>query len=387
MNCIDSLLTLRLTMGKKVEAFEEAWAKYLGSKHCIMTNSGSSANLLALLAATRWRWPRKAQSSHIITSPVTFPTSVYPIVQVGCHPVFVDVEPDTFNMDPCQVEKAVSNKIGAILPVHFMGMPCAMKHIMEIAEENELYVIEDTAESHGAKIDGKHAGTFGHEGTFSFFFSHHISTIEGGAVATDQDYLADTIRSLRSYGWIRTLNANLQEEIMKGFDKIDPRHLYIEVGYNFKPTELNAALGIGQIERIEATIATKQRIARHLTEELSWLSDELILPLPQKDGRTHVYLGYPVVAKPTAPFDKFHLMNYLEKHSIETRQLEAGDVTLQPSAQHYTFTAHGNLTNAKTAMRGGLFFGLHDGITPEDEDYIIKTFEQFFREKPWEVSR
>jgi CDP-6-deoxy-D-xylo-4-hexulose-3-dehydrase len=375
-NCLDSLLSLKLTMGDKVRAFEERWAKYLGSKHCVMTSSGSSANLLALSAFSPIR-------GEIITSPLTFPTSVYPIAQIHCKPVFVDVEEDTLDLDPQLVEKAVTDKTVAILPVHFMGMPCAMKHIMEIARASDLYVIEDVSEAHGAKVNGKCAGTFGTEGTFSFFFSHHVSTIEGGAIVTDRDDVADSLRVLRSYGWVRGLKKETAESFKRIYRDIDPRHLYLDVGYNAKPTELNAALGIGQIERMENLIAQKQRIAKYLTDGLSALSGDVLLPIAEKDQRSNVYLGYPVIAKPGAPFDKFNMMNFLETHGIETRQLEAGDVTQQPSCSRYDYEIRGSLKNTRNAMRGGLFFGLGPQLSHSDQDYVIAVFERFFREQPW----
>lgn len=384
MECLDSILRLRLTMGAKVNAFEQAWAGFLGTRHCIMTNSGSTANLLALSTLTNpaLKHPKRSgRKMEVITSPVTFPTSVNPIVQVGDVPVYVDVELETMDIDSSKIEHAISKKTRAIMPVHFMGFPCNMERIMEIAESHGIYVVEDACEAPGATVESKRVGTFGDMGTFSFFFSHHISTVEGGAVVASDDALEEIMRGLRSYGWIRTLRN--RDALAKKHVGIDSRHLYTNIGYNFKPTELNAALGLGQISRLDRLIALRREIAIRLTRKLAKFSEHLILPPYEKDGRRHVYFGYPVLIKPAAPFGKLELMSYLENHGIETRQLEAGNVLEQPSSALYDFRVQGKTKNAETIMRKGFFFGIHQGITADDQSYIVRTFENFFEQKAW----
>ncbi len=383
IEAIDSFLNLKLTMGEKTKLFEEKWSRYLGTKYSILVNSGTSANLLALsiLSNPVLGDRRIKQGEEVITTPVTFPSSVYPIVQIGATPVFVDVDLETLNIDPYQIEKAISDKTKAILPVHFMGNPCEMKHIMEIAEKHDLYVVEDVCESHGCEVNGRKCGTFGDMGTFSFFFSHHISTIEGGSVVTNNDLYDEIGRVLRSYGWIRTLREERRREIISRFKHIDPRHLYVNIGYNFKPTEINAALGLHQIDRLESIIEAKRRNAEYLIRELSsikGLEDYIILPKERKGAR-HVWLGFPIVVKPDAPIDKFYVMDFLEKHGIETRQLEAGNVLEQPSSSLYRYRVVGEVKNSRVIMRGGLFFGNYHTMTKEDLNYIVGVFEKMIK--------
>lgn len=376
VEALDSLLELRLTMGVKTLRFEEAWAKYVGTVGSVLTNSGSSAEDLAFYTlATAGHLKAKDE---VITSAVTFPSSVNAIVHAGAKPVFVDVDLETLDLQPNLVEKAMGAKTKAILPVHFMGNPCDMPYIMELIERSEVFVVEDCAESHGAMVGNQQVGSMGDMGIFSFFFSHHISTIEGGSLVSDNSDFIDIAKSLRSYGWIRTLSKERQEQLKQANGHIDPRHLYIHPGYNFKPTEINAALGLHQIQRIESIIDAKRSNARFLTKRLSQvphLEDYIVLPTERPRTR-HSWLGYPVVAKDTAPFDKFYIMSFLEKRGIETRQLEAGNVLDQPFSKEYTYRVSGTLTNTGTVMRGGLFFGDYHTMTQQDLEYIVEVFEE-----------
>jgi CDP-6-deoxy-D-xylo-4-hexulose-3-dehydrase len=378
VEALDSLLNLKLTMGKKVKKFEEAWAKYNNVKHSILLNSGTSANFLALSALMNPLLKNKmVRGNEVVTSPVTFPSSVFPIAQLGLVPTFVDVNLESMNMDASKIEDALTDNTKAILAVHFMGYPCDMKDIMDIAREHNLFVIEDVCESHGAQVNGKKAGTFGDMGTFSFFFSHHISTIEGGSVITNNDEYAELVHCLKAYGWIRNLRN--KEELSKKYGKtVDPRHLYVNLGHNLKPTELTAALGLHQIERIEDIIAHKRKVVEYLNKNLAEFEDLIILP-HEKTGTRHTYLGYPIVIRPDAGFNKFDMMNHLENQGIETRQLEAGNMLQQPSIDLYKYRVVGDTKNAEIIMNGGFFIGNHGDIGKEELDYILTVFSSFLK--------
>ena len=219
---IDSLLSTYVTMGGKVKKFEGMFANYSQTKHGIMVNSGSSANLLALSILTNpVLKDRIKEKEEIITPATTWVTTVYPISNVGATPVFVDVNLD-FNINPELIEKAITEKTRAIMPVHLIGNPCDMKRIMEIAEDNDLFVIEDACEAHGAEVNGKKIGSFGDLSTFSFFFSHHITTIEGGMIMTNNDEYMEIARMMRAFGWIRDVDN--KNEIALKYPHIDPNN-------------------------------------------------------------------------------------------------------------------------------------------------------------------
>ncbi|MBE9592867.1 MAG: DegT/DnrJ/EryC1/StrS family aminotransferase, partial [Proteobacteria bacterium] len=203
---IESIITTWVTMGEKVQKFERKFADYVGVENAVMVNSGSTANLLALSVLTNPRINNRIQNGEeIITPAITWSTTVFPIINVNAMPVLVDVDLDTYTIDTTEIEKAITDKTRAIMPVHILGNPCNMKEIMEIAEEHGLFVVEDCCEAHGAEFNGKKVGTFGDISTFSFFFSHHISTIEGGMILSNNDEYTELAKSLRAHGWIREL--------------------------------------------------------------------------------------------------------------------------------------------------------------------------------------
>lgn len=374
---VESLLSSNLTMGKKVANFETLWAQYLNIKHSILINSGHSANSLALAILSNPSLSNRIQpGDEVITTPVTFPSSVYPIIQIGAIPVFVDVDLDTLNINPEKIEDAITEKTKAIFPVHFMGNPCEMDIITEITSTRNLFLIEDVCESHGAEFKGKKAGTFGDIGTFSFFFSHHICTIEGGSLVTNNEEYDEICRTLRSYGWIRNLRE--KEKIASEYKHIDPRHLYVNIGFNFKPTEITAALGMHQIKKIEDIIKHKRDNASYLIKNLQEFEEFVILP-EEREGTRHTWLGFPLLVRPGSPFDKFDMMNFLENHGIETRQLEAGNMLQQPSIKYYRHKIVGDTRNAEIIMHGGFFFGNYHTMKKEDLDYIINILSDFFK--------
>src|SRR5467141_497963 len=304
---LESLLSTWVTMGAKVRKFEEAYAEYNGSKHAVMVNSGSSANLLALSVLTNpiLKDP-VSKGSEIITPAVTWATTVYPISDVGCTPVLVDVDPKTFNIIPDEIEKAITDKTRAIMTVHLLGGPCQIERIKKIADIHDLYLIEDSCETTGGEVHGKKTGSFGDLGTFSFFLSHHISTIEGGIVVTDDDQLYEYLKAMRAFGWVRDLKE--KENYSSANKGIDPRFLFITHGYNLRPTEIQGAFGIHQIRKLDSFINQRRENAAYWTKKLSDYGDQLMLPSELANIK-HVYFGYPLTVRSDAGFHRAELVD------------------------------------------------------------------------------
>ena len=295
---LDSLLSTQVTMGRKVKQFEQMFADYIGVNHAIMVNSGSSANLLALSVLTNPvlsdHW---VAGDEIITPAVTWATTVFPMINCGLVPVLVDVDIDTFNLLPEEVEKAITPRTKAIMPVHLLGNPCDMDTITAISQKHNLRIIEDTCEAHGAEWKGKKVGSFGDFASFSFFFTHHISTIEGGMLVTDNEELAELARAMRVFGWIRELRD--RESLAALHPDIDPRYLFINLGFNLRPTEIQGAFGIHQLPKLDNYIEIRRANAGHWADSLN-ISPHIKLHREIPDTR-HVWFGYPIIAQPGAP--------------------------------------------------------------------------------------
>jgi CDP-6-deoxy-D-xylo-4-hexulose-3-dehydrase len=372
---LDSLLSTWVTMGKKVKEFERLFSEYMKIENSVMVNSGSSANLVALSILTKPNFKNKIKSGEeIITPAITFATTVYPIANVNLTPVIVDVNLDTFNINVENIEAAITNKTRAIMPVHLLGNPCEIKKIINIAEKYDLFVIEDTCESYGALVDGKKVGTFGDIGTLSFFLSHHISTIEGGMILTNNEEYAEIARAMRVFGWIRDLKN--KEQIAKKYTYIDKRYLFTNLGYNFRPTEIQGAFGIHQIKKLEKFIEIRRKNARYWIKRLKTYSDYIILQKERANTR-HVWYGFPLTIKPDSPFTREELTAFLEQKKIETRPIMAGDITQQPVMNLINHRVSGDLSNSKIIMKNSFFFGNHHGIDKEEREYIADVISEF----------
>lgn len=376
---IDSLLSTSVTMGKKVFKFEEMWAKYLGVKHAVMVNSGSSANLIALSVLSNPVLKKRIKpGDEIIVPAVAWSTTFFPILNIGAIPVLVDVNLEDFNINIASLKKAITRKTKAIMAVHLLGNPANMTEVMKIARKHNLFVIEDTCESHGAKHQGRKTGSFGDVGTFSFFFSHHISTIEGGMVVTNSDYLADLARVIRAHGWVREMKEG--ERMAKKYPKIDKRFLFVNMGYNLRPTEIQGAFGIHQLKKLENFIKIRQENSKYWTERLSAFSEYLFLPeIEDKPGERRVWFGYPVFIKPGAPFERKELVDFLEKKNIETRPIMAGNFAEQPAIKLFKHKVSGKLANSEAIMSQAFFFGNHQGIGKKERKYIADCLNEFFK--------
>jgi CDP-6-deoxy-D-xylo-4-hexulose-3-dehydrase len=292
----------------------------------------------------------------------------------------VDVALDDYNIDVDVLEAALSERTRAIMPVHLLGNPCQMDKIMEIASRNNLYVLEDACEAHGAEYQGRKVGTFGDLGTFSFFFSHHISTIEGGMIVTNNDQFAELAKTLRAHGWVRELRD--RKGIAKQYSAIDERFLFINLGYNLRPTEIQGAFGIHQIKKLEPFIQIRRENAQYWSDRLSKYTNVLYLPAQEElSGSRRVWFGYPVTVRPEAPFARKEFMEFLESKGIATRPITAGNLEEQPALTLIDHRVHGELSIARMIMRQSFFWGNHPYIGQKERTFVADCVEKFLKEK------
>lgn len=372
---VDSLLDRQTTMGPKVREFESSFARYIGVKHAIMVNSGSSANLVALSILTNPLVDsRLMPGDEVITPAVTWATTVFPIVQSGLVPVLVDVDLRSMNLLPEQVARAVTPRTRAIMPVHLLGNPCDMDGLMEIAKEHGLFVVEDACESHGAEYRGHKTGSIGDLGTFSFFFTHHITTMEGGMVVTNNDRYAELARAIRVFGWARDMPdlATLGER----HRPIDPRWLFVNIGFNMRPTELQGAFGIHQLPRLERFIEVRRDNARFWDKHFAQLSD-MLWTAQEAEGTRHVYFAYPLTVRPGAPFTRDDLTAFLERKGVDTRPIMAGNIDEQPAMRLVPYRRFGTLDNARYILRNAFLVGNHHGVGERERERLVELTREF----------
>ena len=386
---VDSCLDFWLTAGPCAEAFEGRLAEYVGVRHALVVNSGSSANLVALTALRSQRLERPlVPGDEVITPAVGFPTTVAPIVQNGLVPVFVDCQLGTYNLDPDQLDAAFSGRTRAILLAHTLGNPVDMGPVMEFARAHDLYVIEDTCDALGSIYDGQRVGTFGHLATLSFYPAHHMTTGEGGAVLTDDLQLSRVARSVRDWGrdcWCRhdspptgACGRRFEWRIPGLEEPYDHRYLFVEIGYNLKMTDVQAAIGLAQIEKLPDFVAARKRNFARLYEGLEPYQEFLILPT--HSGRADPsWFAFPITVRPGAPFTRRDLTTFLEEHNIETRLLFAGNIVRQPGYRHIRHRTVGDLATSDQVLRSTFFVGVYPGLDDVRIAYMLGVFADFFK--------
>lgn len=372
---LDSLMSTWVTMGEKVEKFEKKWSDYVGTDHAVMVNSGSSANLLALKAL---EGDIIQPGDEVIVPAVSWSTSIFPIIDANAKPVLVDVDRDTYTIDVEAFKDAISEDTAAVVLVHLLGNPCEMDTIMDICSEHDIAIIEDSCEAHGAEYNGQKVGSFGDIGTFSFFFSHHISTIEGGMITVDSDEYLDQIRAGRAHGWVREMEN--KEKYVSESPEIDERFLFVSHGYNLRPTEIQGAFGIHQVDQLERFIKIRRENARILNEALDPFSEVFDL-LEERENTRCTWFAYPLLVKESAPFTRDELQDHLEENLIETRPILAGNLARQPALQNIDYKQIGELSEAEYIHENGLLIGNHHNLTEEKIDYVISTITDFVESK------
>ncbi|MBR4356071.1 MAG: lipopolysaccharide biosynthesis protein RfbH [Elusimicrobiaceae bacterium] len=339
LQLIDASLDMWLTAGRFNDQFEKDFAQFLGVKFALSTNSGSSANLLALSALTSHKLgdKRLKKGDEVITVAAGFPTTVNPIIQQGLVPVFVDCEIGSYNINASQIEAALSPKTKAIFIAHTLGNMFDMDKILSLCQKHHLWLIEDSCDALGAEWKGKKAGTIGHIGTYSFYPAHHLTMGEGGAVVTNDPQLYRIIMSFRDWGRDCWCKPGVDNTCKNRFNMqlghlpfgYDHKYTYSHIGFNLKITDWQAALGVSQVKKLPRYIQKRTENAAYLTKALADLQDYLILPTV-KEGVKASWFGYLISVKPSAPFTKQQLVEYLETHGVGTRQLFAGNLLRQP---------------------------------------------------------
>lgn len=387
-NLVDAALDFWLTAGQYAKEFEREFASYLGVRHAMLCNSGSSANLLALSALTAEQLGARQlkPGDEVVTVAAGFPTTVNPIVQNGMVPVFLDIDLSTHNIDVSNLERAISPRTRAIMLAHTLGNPFNLDAVMDVATRHDLWLIEDNCDALGSTYRGRKTGTFGHLATASFYPAHHITMGEGGCVLTNQPRLKTLVESFRDWGrdcWCATGQSNTcgkrfewdLGELPFGYDH---KYIYSHLGYNLKLTDMQAAVGVAQMKKLPRFIEHRKRNWQRLHDGLARYQEYLILPeaTPQSDPS---WFGFLLTVKPDAPFDRNALISFLEENRIATRLLFAGNLIRQPAYQRVKYRVVGELVNTDTVVTQSFWIGVYPGLTPEMIEYVLDVFEAFFR--------
>lgn len=345
------------TMGANVQAFERDFAAYVGSKHCVMVNSGSSAILLMVAALFYTKNPKlKLQrGDEVIVPAVSWSTTYYPLYQYGLKIKFVDIDLATLNYDLDQLEQAVTDKTKAIMAVNLLGNPNDFGRIKSIIAGRDIVLMEDNCESMGAKFEGKQTGTFGVMGGYSSFFSHHISTMEGGLIVTDDEELYQILLSLRAHGWTRNLPKNNLVCGEKSDDPFEESFRFVLPGYNVRPLEIEGALGVEQVKRLPHLIAERRKNGALLQEAMR---DHPDLMIQQEIGESS-WFGFSLVIRPGRQLTRKKLVTKLMELGFECRPIVAGNFAKNEVVKYFDSEVHGSLKNAEHIDKNGLFVGNH----------------------------
>jgi CDP-4-dehydro-6-deoxyglucose reductase, E1 len=383
-----SSLDAWITAGPYAAEFERSLAAYTGARGAIFVNSGSSANLLALTACTSPKIERPlAPGDEVVTAAAGFPTTVSPIVQTGCAPVFVDVEMGTYNPDPERVERAIGPRTRAIMVAHMLGNPFDAAAYKALADRHGLFLIEDTCDGLGATLDGRMAGTFGDFGTLSFYPAHQMTTGEGGAVLYRDPAKQKIVESFRDWGRDCWCEPGADNTCGKRFgwqlgglpEGYDHKYIYSHIGYNLKATDLQAALGLAQLRRVPAFVERRRHNFAGLLSALEPFDDVLILP--RSDPRAAPsWFGFPITVRAQAPFAKNDFVAFLEERRIATRSLFGGNLLRQPAWQGRPHRVSGSLDNSDTIATSTFLIGVYPGIDDERLAYMQKTLRAFLEQ-------
>lgn len=386
-NMVEASLDGWLTTGRFNDAFEKRLAQFLGVKHVLTANSGSSANLLAFSALTSSNLGERAikPGDEVITVAAGFPTTVNPILQYGAVPVFVDVHLPTYNIDASLIETAVSEKTRAIMLAHTLGNPYDLTEVTRIAGKYNLWLIEDCCDALGSTFDGRLVGTFGDIATLSFYPAHHITMGEGGAVFTNNSKLSGILESVRDWGRDCWCDPGKDNTCGKRFGwqlgslptGYDHKYTYSHLGYNLKVTDMQAACALAQMDRLPGFIEARKRNFAFLKERLKSCEEFLILPEATADSDPS-WFGFPITIRNEAGVSRVDLLEYLDQYKIGTRLLFAGNLTRQPYFEGRTYRVSGELKNTDKIMNDTFWVGVYPGLSGSMLDCIGERLETFF---------
>ena len=386
VNAVDASLDFWLTEGRFSEQFAEKIADFLGVEHVWLTNSGSSANLLAFSALTSETLgdKRLKAGDEVISVAAGFPATVTPIIQYGLIPVFIDVQIPTYNIDVSKIRAAITPKTRCIFIAHTLGNPFDLDAIMEIANEHDLWVIEDNCDAFGSKYDGKYTGTFGHLSTISFYPAHHITTGEGGAIITNDPVLSNLVRTFRDWGRdcycaggeYNTCGKRFSQAFGKLPLGYDHKYVYSEIGFNLKMTDIQAAIGAAQIDKLPGFCEARKKNFKRYMEIFGKYTEFFILPeaTPKSDP---AWFSFIITVKDTAPFRRDDIVRFFADKLIETRTLFAGNMAKQPAFMNKNFRIADTLDNTDFIMNNTFFLGTYPGLTDAMFDYVEEALKKF----------
>jgi CDP-6-deoxy-D-xylo-4-hexulose-3-dehydrase len=387
VNLVDASLDFWLTAGRYAEKFEKKFADFLGMRYCLLVNSGSSANLLAVTALTSPFLGNKRlmPGDEVVTTACGFPTTLNPILQNNLKPVFIDVELGSYNIQAEKIEKAITKKTKAIFTAHTLGNPVNIGIIRKIVKKHNLWWIEDNCDSLGSKYKGEYTGTFGDISTSSFYPPHHLTMGEGGAVLTNDPVLRRIMMSFRDWGrdcWCDTGKDNTcKKRFTQKFGDLplgyDHKYVYSHIGYNLKVTDMQAAIGVAQLEKLPAFIEARRKNFKFLYSTFKKYEDYFILPMTEEHSEPS-WFGFPVLVKNTAPFRRADIVNYLEDNKIATRMLFGGNLIKQPAYKNIKYRLIGDLKNTDSVMNNLFWIGVYPGLTRDMLNYIQNTLYKFF---------
>jgi CDP-6-deoxy-D-xylo-4-hexulose-3-dehydrase len=385
---VDSALDFWLTTGRFNTEFEQKLAARIGARHALTVNSGSSANLVAFSALTspRLKARQMKPGDEVITCATGFPTTVNPVLQNNMVPVFVDVDIPTYNIDVAKIEAAIGPRTRAVMVAHTLGNPFDVRAIRKLCDAHGLFLIEDCCDALGATVGGKHVGTFGDIGTLSFYPAHHITMGEGGAVFTNNANLNKVMESFRDWGRDcycapgkdNTCNKRFNwklGDLPKGYDH---KYIYSHLGYNLKITDMQAAVGVAQLDHLDGFIAARRRNFERLRAGLSALEEFLILP-EATPGTEPSWFGFPITLREKSPIDRHALLLKLQEKNIGTRLLFGGNLVRQPYMAGRAYRISGALTNADIVVDRTFWIGVYPGLGEPEIDFVIETFVDMFR--------
>lgn len=358
----DVLLSEKLTMGSNVETFEKEFAKFIGSNYAIMVNSGSSANLLAMAVLSNFKFDNCfKKGDKVIVPTICWSTSVWPIIQMGLEPVFVDINIDTLNADIEKVEELIENdpKIRGMVVVHILGNTTNMDKLMELKNKFNLILMEDTCESLGSKYNDKFLGTFGECGTYSFYFSHHITTIEGGMVVTDDFKTYELLKCLRAHGWSRGITGYNN-------DSLDNRFCFINIGYNLRPMEIQAAMGLVQLKRLTELNNNRIKNYERVIDLISNSNSDILTFFKKEPNSKPAWFALPFILNKKHNKEKY--LNYLESNNIATRPVVTGNFARQPVFKDLNIDIDpSTFINAEIVHDHGFFIGLPSYLMSDEK--------------------
>lgn len=370
VDALDSMCRFQTSMGEKTRQFEQQFADWVGAADAVMVNSGSSADLLAAFLLTDPQRPRLQPGDEVLLPAVTWPTQIWSVLMAGLSGRLVDVDPLTLNMDLDDLRAKITPRTKAVFAVHLMGCPLDMSALREIAFDHNLIVLEDTCEALGAKWQNQCVGTFGLAGTFSFFFSHHMMTMEGGMVTCNDEETAARLRRLRAHGWARGAS---NQQVLADSHRCDPRYLFVDWGFNVRPTEVQAAFGLQQLTKLDTFHQQRNALARQFHD---YIDQSRWLMRPRVPAAAEpAWFSLPVLVRRDAPFTRNQLTAALEAAGVETRPVVTGNLARQPAAKMFSNLFSGPLPGADQIHDQGLYVGLSPMFDARQMSRLIAVFE------------